>query len=281
METIHLWPTMVHWSYFIRYHPLDPMSTWDRLRWSLTKSHPFPALALAIFSVSSQQQKHQIPFEKSDPIKFRLMFWGVTRLKKPRLDVRKYGCTKKCNMQTVYAYIIYVYISCIHSTLAMHVSFYLSPVAYLPINLPCIIQGKSQSSLPSLSSSTTTNLDDSTQAEVCLVVRQARGTMMLPVAAWGHQFLMHVAVLYTPATKGEMNTPDIKTWRCKWLWALNHWPISKQWMYLKNRDGQYTWHLSMLRPTNETVSLVFLMTTGCPPPRETHVEQDPGYRTLF
>ena len=185
-----------------------------------------------------------------------------------------------------YANSICIYHICIYKLHTFHTGYaclFLPITCRLPTYQPTLHhpQGKSQSSLPSLSSSTTTNLDDSTQAEVCLVVRQARGTMMLPVAAWGHQFLMHVAVLYTPATKGEMNTPDIKTWRCKWLWALNHWPISKQWMYLKNRDGQYTWHLSMLRPTNETVSLVFLMTTGCPPPRETHVEQDPGYRTLF
>ena len=38
----------------------------------------------------------------------------------------------------------------------------------------------------------------------------------------------------------------------------------------------------MLTLTKETVGLqVCLMTSGCPPPCETRVEQDPGYRTLF
>lgn len=164
METIHLWPTMKHWSYFIIYHPLDPMSTWERLRWSLTKSHPFPALALAIFSVSSQQQKHQIPFDKSDPIKLRLMIWGVTHLKNfgcPEIWLHK----KKCNMQRVYAYIIciYKYIYKLHTFHTSYACLFLPITCRLPINLPTYHhpQAKSQSSLPSLSSSTTTNLDDS------------------------------------------------------------------------------------------------------------------------
>lgn len=120
------------------------------------------------------------------------MIWGVTRLKKPRLDVRTYGCTKKI-MQ--YANSICIYHICIYKLHTFHTSYaclFLPITCRLPTYQPTLHhpQAKSQSSLPSLSSSTTTNLDDSTQAEVCLVVRQARGTMMLPVAAWGHDFFL-------------------------------------------------------------------------------------------
>ena len=99
---------------------------------------------------------------------------------------------KKCNMQTVYAYIISVYIYKLHTFHTSYACLFLPITCRLPTYQPTLHhpQAKSQSSLPSLSSSTTTNLDDSTQAEVCLVVRQARGTMMLPVAAWGHDFFL-------------------------------------------------------------------------------------------
>ena len=119
---------------------------------------------------------------------------------------------------------IYIYMLCTFHSQIMDLFLYLTPFAYPPAYLPTLHhhpEAKTLSSLPSLSSSTTTNLDFNPLS----LVRHGRytrqgnhdATSCSLMSSISHTFK---AVLSIKKTKGEMNTPDMKTWtqwRCGWI----------------------------------------------------------------